>query len=155
MAGTGAGVGFNASTFRNAVKFAMEMGTPPDSTKGITFRWSVLSAYPIDDPATRPYDWTGTASSVVTVTDLQVLCAVEFHAAGSPTENAVGTFNETTLILTLLDEQYDQVLAHGDGRFPDLVEADEDTYVVRYVPPPNGLFDVTVWQIHCVARSEG
>ncbi len=153
MAGTYPG--FSGAAFRDAIQFAMTMGTPSDAEKGITFRWTPLADYPIHDPATRPYDWTATADAVEEITDLQVLCAVQVNAAGTVAENAVGTFNETTIILTLLDEQYDQIVAHGDGRFPDLIEADEDTYVVRYIPPPNGLFDVTVWQVHCVARSEG
>lgn len=141
--------GFSASTFRNAIKFAMQMGSPNSTSEKVTFKWVVQKEYAQEDVIDRPYDWTSTPTSTVTHADVIVDCAVEFgRVAGNITDrNPVGDFDSVRATITVLDEDFALV----DGA--DLVSIGGDSYVIEYVQPL-ALFDVDVYQIHAVAVDE-
>lgn len=141
--------GFDASAFRNAVKFAMQMGSPTSTPQKVTFQWRVLKEYAKEDVIDRPYDWTSNPTSTTAHTDVVVDCAVEFgRVAGNITErNPVGDFDSVRAIITVLDVDY--VLIAG----ADYVSIGGDQYVIEYVQPM-ALFDVDVYQIHAVAVDE-
>jgi len=87
------------------------------------------------------------------ISDIQVLCAVEW-APADPTDTAMGQFDTSRAVLTLLDEEWQEVLDNGGGEPPDEVLLGGNTYNVKLLPPPLGLFDVTIQQISCEARDE-
>lgn len=146
---------FNAAEFRDAIHLAMRMGLPEETDQRITFRWSSERTYARADPAGHTYDFTQAPTATVTVADLQVDCAWEFVArpAGSD-ETVLGQFDESRIVVTLLDEEYDEVLDHGDGTLPDQIVAGLNVYNVDFETPPVGLFDVTVHQLYATARDE-
>jgi len=116
------------------------------------FRWTVEPSYTVADPAGRPYFWGATPTGDVLISDLQVVCDVEL--SGSPTSSVgtdAGEFTELTARITLLDTQYQLLLAHG-GRPPDVVIIGQSTYDVDYIPPNLALFDVDVWVIMATSR---
>lgn len=138
-----------ASTFRSAVKFAMQMGSPNATEDKVTFFWRPNKEYSHEDIIDNPYDWTNTPTTDVEIAPVQVDCAVEFgRVAGNVTVgNAVGDFDSTRATLTLLDVDYDLV------RGAHLCTIGGDLYVLEYAQPL-ALFVVDVWQIHCVAIDE-
>ena len=140
---------FDPAGFRDAVRFAMNMGLPNTVSERATFRRSSRKDYAIEDPAGRPYDFTDSPTRTVTQRDVQVPVAVEFAARPSGSfRTTLGEFDSSRAIVTVLDEDYaliegsDQVLLGGN------------VYEVQFIAPPIGLFDVTVYQLHCQAVDE-
>lgn len=147
------GADFDAAAFRDAIHFAMRMGAPEAVNERLTFRWTPRDTFTVADPAGRTYDWTQAPTATTTITDIQLDCAWKF--AGGPTaENPMGQFDQTKIEVTLLDEEYQALLAHSGGDMPDLIVAGGNDYVLAYMPPPNGLFDVTVYTLYAEARDE-
>lgn len=145
----GSNPAFDPAVFRASIRSTMNMGLPVPVEERPTFRWSVKADYAIEDPASKPYNWTATPTNVETHPDVQVPCAVEFAArpAGS-TETTLGQFDVSRVIVTILDEDYAQV------RGADVILVGTNTYDVDFVGPPLGLFEVTVYQIFATARDE-
>lgn len=141
---------FKAASFRDAIRFAMTMGLPDAVDQRVTFQWSTKKTFSVPDPAGNPYSWSDTPTKVVTHDDVQVPVAVQFkaRATGSADGTPFGAVENPQLILTLLDEDYAQV----EGA--DLVVADGSTYIVDFIKPPDGLFDVTIYTIYCKAQDE-
>lgn len=144
--------GFDPAAFRDGIKFAMRMGAPDAANERVTFRWLDQPAYTTHDPAGRSYDWTTPPTSTVTVADLQLDCAVEL-LGGPSGETNIGTFDANKMVITLLDDDYEALIAHG-ARLPDVVLAGGNTYLVQYLAPPVGLFDVTVYRLFTESRDE-
>jgi hypothetical protein len=147
-------VGFDGEGFRNAIKFAMQMGTPtlpdgsPDPDKRPIFIKKVAARIykdaagnvippPRVDRDGRPFDPTIQVeeSRPDPITDAD--CAVEVDRADAD-ELPVGNFRPTKAVVTLLDVDYERV---KDCR--ELVY-NGDRYVYGYEPENNGLFDVGV-----------
>lgn len=140
---------FNAAKFRDAIKFAMHLGLPDDTSERATFMWTPQKTYGATDAAGRPYNWTATPTSVVTHDDVQIDVAIEFHRYSAGEGNtSVGEFHTTSVTLTVLDEDY--ALVQG----ADKVLLGGNTYTVEYVAPPIGMFDVTVYQVYLKAEDE-
>lgn len=145
MAGSNAG--FNSAEFRDSIRFAMEMGAPPDAGERATFHFPSQLVYnaPADGDQV-PFDPTAT----VTTTEpppVQVDCAIEyFDVENQPTQ--FGLLAPSRITVTLLDEDYAQVkecsyvVVHGDR------------YEYRRTNPPTGLFDVGVYTMHFTSQSE-
>lgn len=139
--------GFDSAGFRQAIRFAMQMGAPPDPDKrpkflpkaeGRTYyRNGVEIPTPRTDRDGRPLD--PTIEMVETkpepVTDVD--CAIEIVTAESD-ELPVGNFRPTKAVVTFLDDEYAKV---ADCR--EMVY-NGDRYVYGYEPELNGLFDVGV-----------
>lgn len=146
---TGFGTGFDAAAFRTAIKNTMRMGAPQDTNERATFIWTTTKTYSRADSGGKP--WTKDASVQTTSAHdpVQIDVAVEFVprstlAGGTP----VGNFETPRAIITVLDEDY--ALIEG----ADKVLLGENTYNIDFVAPPIGLFEVTVYQLHCSARDE-
>lgn len=156
MAGTDSR--FDATKFRNAIKFAMQMGFPDETTKQITWHWTPIRTFLHADSGGLPLKWD--AANVVTETDVAdmiVDCAVKFAESGNTTRvggTGLGIMDLASATVTLLDVDYDALLVHGDGVFPNQAVLDENVYVVQIVAPPYGLFDVTVWDVYLQAIDE-
>lgn len=141
--------GFNAAEFRDAIKFAMRMGLPESVNERATFRWSTEKTYGNADPSGQPYSWSTAPSDVESHPDVQIDVAVEFQRYSSGEGNtSVGQFQTTSVVLTVLDEDY--ALIEG----ADKVLLGGNVYTIEYVAPPFGLFEVTVYQIYLRAEDE-
>lgn len=151
MAGTNPS--FDPAAFRDAIRFAMTMGTPNSTNDVATFRWNVLRTYGVQDSAGNPFDWTETATTTNDPLDVQVPVAIQFvSGVGTTTDTSMGQFDASRIVVTVLDEDY--ALLTQDGRFADLIVSGETTYKINFVEPPVGLFGVDVWSIHAQAEDE-
>jgi hypothetical protein len=148
MAGDGTPSGFNSADFRTAIRFAMNMGTPTDPAKQVTFLFPEVDVFAPHDPAAHPYDWSSTPTAVTSpARQVTVLAAVSYGGPPLVEGTPMGQFDQEKLTLTLLDQDYALVV----GATEVLVGG------VHYVidPPgamPVGLFDVTVYTLHATAR---
>lgn len=142
---------FSASEFRDSIRFAMNMGLPENEAERCTFRWTTERTYATADSGGNPYDFSAEPEETITRDDVLVPAAVEFSggaSGGSTNGTGVGTFFPARATITLLDEDY--ALVEG----ADQVVLGGNTYRVKYVGPPLGLFDVTVYQVFAQAVSE-
>lgn len=142
--------GFNAAEFRDAIRFAMTMGLPEDEQERVTFRWTPEKTYDVADPAGRPYSWTADPDTVVDRDDVRVPASIKFNSRGSAGMDGtpVGEIESSHIEVQLLDEDY--ALVEG----ADQILLDGSTYLVKYVKPPEGLFEVTTYTIFAVAEDE-
>jgi hypothetical protein len=134
---------FNADAFRTAIRTAMTMGSPNQTSEKATFRWTRAQTFNPQDPANRPYRWTQ-APVTDTTPDPVVLdnVAVEFATNRAGAGTAVGEFVPLRATVTLLDEEY--ALVQG----ADQVELGGDTYEIT-VTTALALFEVDVYQMYC------
>lgn len=146
---------FNATKFRNGIKFAMEMAFPEDSNQQITWSWIPQRVFRKADSGGMPFDWSPTSLvSETDVSDFVVDCAVKFASATSTSRvggTALGVFDPATAQVTMLDLDYDRLVAHGGGKFPDQAFIDGTRYEVQLIAPPVGLFEVTIYDIYLQA----
>lgn len=150
MAGSGAASGFDSAGFRAAIRFAMTMGAPPVTADKATFRFRKTRSFPTGtrlDQEGNPLDPTIAVTVVEPTPVVLDNVAVEFQTA-DPQELPVGNFRPTKAVLTLLDEEWATV----DEAIE--VQLGGDTYVIGYVHPPLGLFDVGVIQVSCFGVNE-
>lgn len=148
---------FNATRFREAIKFAMAMGAPEATDERVTFKWTTDSTYSEQDTGGNPFSWEAAPVTTDAPADVQVDCAVSWATAraGSrtaPAGTAVGQFDTTHGVLTLLDVDYAQIFSNG--RRADRVEIDGDLYDIKFVAAPYGLLEVTVYDVHIAAIDE-
>lgn len=139
--------GFDSEGFRNAVKFSMQIGTPPDPDKRPKFiRRSNVRTYwkngaqlaeaPRMGREGEPLD----PEVEVRVADpekLEVDCAVEIVLADA-NELPVGNFRQTKAKVTLLDVDYAKVTGCKELQY------NGDRYLYGYEPEVDGLFDVGI-----------
>lgn len=153
----GIAVDFDGEGFRNAIRFAMEMGTNPDPDKAPVFiqkgtgrtYWKddvELVVTPRLDRDGQPLDPT---IEVRRESDdqIRVDCAVEVERADAE-ELPVGTFRLVKLVVTLLDDQYELVKDCRELLY------NGDAYLFGYEPESNGLFDVGVYTMIFYAKDE-
>jgi hypothetical protein len=150
MAGEDATGSFVADAFRTSIRATMQMGLPNNTANQPTFRWTERATFTTGDPSDRPYNWfTAPATPAPVVSDLAVPCAVEYQGnAGQGTE--AGFLNETMAKLTLLDTEYNALIAHG-GKVPDQVLIKHNVYNLTY-SHVEALFSVDVWTFYCEAE---
>lgn len=143
------GAGFDATAFRAAIRNTMTMGLPNASADKATFVWTASRTYTSEDPSHNPYSWTATPVTETTHADVQVPVAVEFAPRPAASQDtSLGQFDATRVSLTLLDTDYDLV----EGA--DKVTLGGNTYVIDFIGPPVGLFDVTIYTIYATAQDE-
>lgn len=141
--------GFDAAEFRDAVKFAMSMALPDDTSERLTFRWKVDKTYDTADPTGKPYSYDSEPTSTDAPEDVQITAGVTFVSrATSASGNAVAAFESPRVVVTVLDEDYESVSG------ADEIVLDGATYIINYWEPPQGLFDVTIYKVHATARDE-
>lgn len=148
MAGTNEA--FDAGTFRDSIRFAMTMGAPNAVNDRATFIFPKTRTFPTGtslDSEGEPFDPT-IAPVIVQPPSVQVPIAFEFKKEASPEEVPVGSFRNTRIEITILDEDYETI------KEAEEVMLGGDTYLIAYVKPPLGLFDVTIYQMIAYARDE-
>lgn len=145
MAGSGTVSGFDAAGFRTAIRSAMTMGLPGDSTQAVTFVFAEVATYAHQDLNANPFDWTASATTDVAARSVQVPAAVSW-GVGTIQGTAVGDFDTSKVSLTLLDVDYALV------QDCDSVRINDTSYQIDAIGPPVGLFDVTVYTLYLTAR---
>lgn len=155
---SGFNVAFPSDEFRNAIKFAMQMGATPDPAQRPTFVFGRgARTYRKDgavlDPTTvrkdrdgRPLDPTITWEDAPGAR-VQADCAIEITRADAA-ELPVGNFRPTKATVTLLDVDYAQVKGCRELVYLG------DRYAFGYEPEAPGLFDVGVHMLVFYAIEE-
>ena len=144
---------FNASEFSDAIKQTMRMGMPSDPDEQLVWHINPVVSFSYQDPAIKPYDWSATPvvdqpgdpdhpTGIVSVD-----YALEFAASGGG-ETEVGRFDQSRLTVTVLDLDFEQI------KNADYAKIGNVYYDIKFIGPPTGLFDVTVYTIYLVARDE-
>lgn len=145
MAGTNDG--FDADVFREGIRFAQEMAAPPLESEQVAFYRPTQLVYnvPVDDDNV-PFDPDATVTRV-TPAPVRVACSVEFQdAAGHAT--VFGDIAATRVVVTLLDEEYEQV---KDATY---IVLGGEKWVYSRTRPPSGLFDVGLYSIVFIAEND-
>lgn len=152
----GSNSGFNANTVRDKLHFAMQMGLANTTAHQPTFQWTVEPSFapnPVS-PSGDPYSWTEAENPLgpQPITDLQVLCAVAYDhdvAEGTP----AGFEQALHVTITVLDTEWATLIAHG-GRPPDKILLSENIYLMDYIEPEVGLFNMDVYTLHATAQDQ-
>lgn len=139
--------GFNATEFKDAIHFAMQLGAAPDAAEQIKFHFASTLVYNGSaDGREVPFDPTATVTST-TPDPVHVDCAIEYLDVEDQS-TGFGLMAPTKIALTLLDEDYTQV---KDSIY---VTIHGDRYDYRRTEPPQGLFDVGLYVMHFTATNE-
>lgn len=149
--------GFDSETFRNAIKFAMQMGTPPDPDRRPKFvKRSNIRTYwrngvelletPRMGREGEPLD-ADIEIKVVPPELIEVDCAIEIVLADAD-ELPVGNFRQTKAMVTFLDDDYAKIEGCKEMTY------NGDQYLYGYEPEANGMFDVGVHTIVWYALDE-
>jgi hypothetical protein len=157
----GANPNFDAPMVREALRFAMRMGSPNRVLDKATFHFKqeptwvmVVDGEDVAIPTPR-LDQDGNpfrsdvflrenGRSPVVLDEV----AVEFSIA-TPEELPVGNFKQTRVELTVLDEEW---MGIKDAR--EVTLQGGDRYFISYEKPVVGLFEMDVHQLVCYARDE-
>lgn len=148
---------FDNDGFRNAIRFAMQMGANPDVSRQPRFvkrssartYWknnTQLTTVPRMDLDGNPLD----PDIEVRSPDAELVavdCAVEIVRAEAD-EVPVGNFRPVKAVVTLLDEQYQLVKGVRELLY------NGDQYIFGYEPESNGLFEVGVYTMIFYAKDE-
>jgi len=147
---------FDPTTFRNAIRFAMQMGSPPDPARRATFIFPsagksyVKNGSAVANPRTDR-DGVPLDPEIRTVEipggEVLVDCAIEIQPADAD-ELPVGSFRPTKAVVTLLDEEFAQVNGCKELRY------NGDRYAYGYETEGLGLFDVGVHVLTFYALDE-
>lgn len=153
----GISASFDADAFRNAIRFAMQMGSPPDTDKQAVFikkstsrtfwKNNVQVSNPRLDRDRMPLD------PEVEVRDgadeeISVDCAIEVSSL-TGNETPIGLINASSKVtVTVLDEQYALVKGAQELRY------NGDIYKYGYEPEGLGLFDVGINTLVFYAEQE-
>lgn len=155
-------VDFDNEGFRNAIKFAMQMGTNPDVTRVAKFvRKSTARTYwknggqiptPRTDREGKPLD---PEIEVRKEADVEILSGpegeVDVALEVTPADAAelpVGNFRPTKVTVTALDKDYAKIKDCRELVF------NGDRYMFGYEPESMGLFDVGVYTLIFYAVDE-
>lgn len=139
--------GFDPKGFRDAIKFVYNMAAPPrDADQAAFYKPSELVYTASVDDENVPFDPATTVQRVVPP-PVRVPCGVEYlDAEGQPV--TFGTVTASRIVLTLLDEDYDQVKGSA------YVVIGGEKYLYQRTEPPSGLFDVGLYAMHWRAEND-
>ncbi len=144
---------FDPTQFRFFIKQTMKMGIPTATDEKLTWHFKPVQDFTPQDPALKPYDWsTPPESSEPGNPDLPSGVAIVDYAlefsAGTSSEGDVGRFDTSRLKVTLLDVDYEVI------KTADYATIGRVYYNIKFVAPPIGMFSVTVYEVHLVARDQ-
>ncbi len=141
MAGTS--TDFDKASFRAGILLAMGLGTPNSPDQALTFVWEDLKTFAVADDAGDPFDWTNAPVTDTEIADFQVPVAVQ-RGAITTAETEVGTFDDSRITITILAEEWAEVLAHANGRMPSQARFNGDLFAIEAGPQTIALFDEDV-----------
>ena len=139
--------GFDAAAFRTNIRFAMNMGAPPDTDDQALFLFpETVTANEPADQEEVPFDPQGRVTKT-SRTPVRVPVAVAyFDAQGNVT--AFGVTVPSRAEITLLDEDYAKVKGCS------AVVLGGERFVYRHEAMPEGLFEVGVHTLHFVNEND-
>lgn len=106
----GADLGFDPAAFRDAIHFAMLMGSPNQTADKATFKWERVQTFDPQDSLKRPYHWNESVQSETTHADVTLdEVAIEYRAARSEAGTSVGVFDPLKAVMTMLDVDYARI----------------------------------------------
>lgn len=147
MAGVFPGGG--ANRFREGIRFAMEMGAPPEEANQATFTFPPVLEYVEGeevDSSGVPFDPTVPVRET-RPDPVRVPCAIEYYDERGQ-QTSFGDLHATRVKVLLLDEEHEKV----EGC--DAVLLGGDRYLYRYTTPPSGLFSVGIFELWFHAEIE-
>ena len=99
---------FDPEEFRDAIRFAMNLGAPPDAEQQATFYFPKVttSTAPLD-PSGVPFAPGTPVARAPSKPPVRVPCGIE-DASGEPLVTGIGRFGDG-IIVTLLDEDFEAV----------------------------------------------
>ena len=141
--------GFSPDEFRDGILLAMNMGTPTEVDKRVTFIWDERKSYQVDDGKGVPFKLSDPGTVVSAARTLQVPLALNFVVRSTLSGGtAISDFQTPRAEITLFEDSYALV------KDADRIEIDGDRYDISFVAPPVGLDSVTVYTIHIAAEDE-
>lgn len=129
----------------------MVMGLPAEDTEKPTFVFEREVEFARHDTEGSPWDWEAAPIAESSPASVQPICAYEFFSPlgrqGSFLTE-VGEFNPTTVVFTLLEDEFEAI----SGFTYATVGPDDTRWFFRHWRPAQGLNDLTVYEVHCVAE---
>lgn len=142
------GAGFNSGQFREIIRSTMQMGLPNTVRERPTFVWDAITVHSgPTNAAGKPFDFNAPPVSVNRKEPLEVDCAVE-HVDRMPDGTPLGQFENPRAVIYIMDEDFPLI----EGATGVLLGG--NLYKINYVAPPLGLFDFTLYAVHCQAEDE-
>jgi hypothetical protein len=139
--------GFNPDEVRAGLRLAMSVGLPPVESEQPTFFWSPVTTNTARaDETGVPYD-VNVRRQTAPARSLRVTCAVEYFDNAGKLEN-FGVMVPTKVVLTLLDQEYEQVKGFH------AVVIGGSRYFYQRTETPQGLGSIGVYSVHCVAEDQ-
>lgn len=138
--------GWDEAKVKDGLYKAMGFGEPTRTEDKATFH----IPEPSEDETSGNSEgvpWDPTVKRPVTRATKQVPCAIEFVDSSERTET-FGAYAPTQIVITLLDDDYQQV------RDFDFVVAGGDKYFRSQTEPPIAMGTIDVWTVHCTAQDE-
>lgn len=141
--------GFNADEVRAGLHLAMQVGLPPVAGDEPTFYFAgAATTSDGTDGQGTPLSWQAARVAAPDRSPVSVPCAIEYvDDAGQ--ESGYGYTAASQLVLTFLDEDYEQVKG-----FSHVLIAG-NSYRYQKTQPPMGLLSVGIWQVHVRTADEG
>jgi hypothetical protein len=135
--------GFNATKVIAGLHAAMAFGAPSRAADQAAFyiQVAVTPSFPVDQ---QGVPWDPANSATPSYTKVSVPVAVEFHNGAGKVEG-YGIVDATTVTLTLLDADYQQVKGFA------FVAIAGTKYWYRSTDAPVALGTIDVWTVHCEA----
>lgn len=138
---------------REALRRTMVLGLPETESERPTFYFERVNTWDRFDSEGNPWDWTAAPVSSSQKAPVQPVCAYEFFSPLGRQgihETEVGEFQPTTLVVTLLEDEFQEVsgftyLTVGPG---------SQKWYFRYWRPAYSIADMTVYQIHCAVGDD-
>jgi len=142
-----------ADQVRDALRRTMVLGLPQVESERPVFYFDRVVQWDSYDSENNPWDWASAPVSETQKPPVSPVCAYEFFSPlgrqGIHTTE-VGSFQPTTLVVTMVDNDFDEVkgfsyLTIGPGG---------QKWYFRYWRPAMSLGPMTVYQIHCAAGDD-
>lgn len=140
-----------ADLIRDALKGAMVMGLPVNPADRPTFYFTRSMNWDEHDSEDNPWDWAVAPDGDTLKSPVQPIAAYEFFSPLGrlgAVYTEVGDFSATTLIFTLMDDDYKKV----EGFSYATIGNSKQKWYFRFWRPISGLGGMAVYQIHCVAE---
>ncbi len=140
-------------TVREQLRRTMVLGLPQDEAERPTFYFDRVVQWDRYDSEGNPWDWTTAPTSDTQKAAVQPVCAYEFFSPLGRQgihETEAGPFQPTTLVITLFEDEFDEV----SGFSYVTVGPGSQKWYFRYWRPAFSLGDMTVYQIHCAAGDD-
>lgn len=139
--------GFDADGFRDALRFAMNMGASPDEEQQAIFVFprTVTSTGPTDDRGVPFAPGTPVVRTALKPA-VRVACAIE-DAASDGDETGFGSFGEA-IVVTVFDEEWVQIQGF------EYVMVGEVRYDYSRLLIPRGLGPVGIYRILCTGTGQ-